>query len=76
MNLNHPGPLAIRRLRFCRRCGAREGGKNPRGLGLLKKEIQLNRIVGSTNKTVWVPPDVGPIRMSHESTWVPHMRPT
>jgi hypothetical protein len=39
----------------------RNGGlKIPRGLGLLNKEIPLNRIVGPTNRNVWVPPDVGP----------------
>jgi hypothetical protein len=28
------------------------------------------------NKNVWVPPNVGPIRISHESMWVPHVGPT
>jgi hypothetical protein len=45
MDLHHPGPGAIRRLRFC--CS--------RGLGLLKEEIPLNRIVGPTNQNMWVP---------------------
>jgi hypothetical protein len=50
---------------------AQWGAKIPCGLGLLKKEIPLNRIVGPTNQNVWVLPDVGPTRISHESTWVP-----
>jgi hypothetical protein len=29
----------------------------------------------SQTKNVWVPPNVGIIRISHESTWVPHMGP-
>jgi hypothetical protein len=49
------------------------GAKIPCGLGLLKKEISLNRIVGTTNQNVWVPPDVGPTRIYHESTWVLHV---
>jgi hypothetical protein len=52
------------------------GAKIPRDLGLLKKEIPPNRIMGPTNQNVWVPPHVGPTRISHESTWVPHMGPT
>jgi hypothetical protein len=66
MDLNH-----LRAIR-CQWAGA----KIPRGLGLLKKEISLNRIVGATNQNVWVPPDVDPTRISHETTWVPHMGPT
>jgi hypothetical protein len=53
-----------------------EGAKILRSLGLLKEEIPLNRIVGPTNQNVWVPPDMGPTRIPHESTWVPHVGPT
>jgi hypothetical protein len=70
MDLNHPGPRTIRRPRFCCRRGVGGGAKILR-LGLLKKEIPLNRIVGSTNQNVWVPLDLGPTRICHESTWVP-----
>jgi hypothetical protein len=49
----------------------RGGGAKILRLGLLKKEIPLNRIVGSTNQNVWVPLDLGPTRICHESTWVP-----
>jgi hypothetical protein len=66
MYLNHS--RAIRWSRFCCKCGAMG---DPRGLDLLKKEISLNIIVGPTNQNMWVPPDVGPTRISHKSTWVP-----
>jgi hypothetical protein len=44
------------------------GVKIPCGLGLLNKEIPLNRSVGPTNQNVSVPPDLGPTQISHEST--------
>jgi hypothetical protein len=73
MVVNHP--RVIRRPKFCCRCG-NGGAKIPHGLGLLEKETSLNRIVGPTNQNVWVPPDVGPTQIYHESTWAPHVGPT
>jgi hypothetical protein len=35
-----------------------------------------NRIVGHANQNVWIPLDVGPTRISNESTRVPHVGPT
>jgi hypothetical protein len=52
------------------------GGKDPPWFRFIKEEISLNIIVGPANQNVWIPPDVGPTRITHESTWVRHVGPT